>query len=57
MKLYYNEVIAPALRGTQHNKIFSIWGDDFAFQFPDFSFKYLKTLSNVFKKKAKEVWG
>lgn len=42
MELFDREVIQPSLRGTQHNKIFSIWGDDFAFGDAKFSFDYIR---------------
>lgn len=57
MNVYMEEVIMPSLRGTQHNKVFSIWGDDFSFSTSEYSYNYIQKLFTMFQDKAQEVWG
>lgn len=57
MQVFFDEVIAPSLRGTQHNKVFSIWGDDFSFWTSDYSYQYLTQLIKVFQSHSREVWN
>lgn len=49
MQVYWEEVIEPSLKGTQHSKVFSIWGDDFAFSSAQYSYDYISKLFEVFK--------
>ena len=57
MQLYWREVIKPTLQGTKHHKVFSIFGDDFAFKNADYSFKYLDKFIEVFEDHAEEVYN
>lgn len=57
MMLYDREVIQPNLRGTLHRKIFSIWGDDFAFSQSDYAYTYLTKLMRLFSEHSMEVWN
>ena len=57
MDLYWWEVIHPTLQGTKHHKVFSIFGDDFAFKNADYSFKYLDKFIQVFQAHSEEVYN
>ncbi len=50
-------MIEPSLNGTKHNKVFSIWGDDFAFSNTDYAIQFTTLLSEVFTKHSEEVLG
>lgn len=41
IRFYFDEVIKPSLVGHKHNKILSVFGEDFAFYNADYSFRYI----------------
>ena len=57
IKLYYNQAIKPALTGTKHNKIFAIWGQDFAFKHALYGFTYIQKFTSLISERSLEILG
>jgi len=57
MEVFYEEIIAPSLKGLKHKKILSIFGDDFAFDSSNYSYTYLTKLMEVFSNYSAVTWN
>ncbi|CAI2371631.1 unnamed protein product [Moneuplotes crassus] len=57
IKLFWDEVVHPSLTGHRHNKVLSIFGEDFAFDYASYSLDYIDEFIKVNKEHFEEVTG
>lgn len=57
VKIYYEKVVKPERDSHVHNNVMGLFGGDFHWYDPVYSFKYLKKLVQVINERSKEVTG
>ena len=57
IQFYYDNVLLPSLTGHRHNKVLSVFGDDFAYYNARYNFQYLDKFIEILNKHFKEVIG
>ena len=57
IQFYYDNVLLPSLTGHRHNKVLSVFGDDFAYYNARYNFQYIDKFIEVLNNHFKEVIG